>query len=384
MKSKVILLSSAVMAMFFFLSSLAYAEITTKPVLNKGKKWRIGYLESGPFYTYTPNFISLIIGLSELGWIEKPNMPAPKDEYDTKTIWDWLSTDMKSDYLEFPKDAYYNEKYDKDIRNKIKAEVINRLNTKKDIDFMIAMGTWAGQDLANNEHKVPTMIVSVSDAIRSKIVKSVTDSGFDHIHARVDPARYERQVRLFHDIIHFDKLGIAFENTPEGRTIAAIDDAEKVAKEKGFKIVHCFTKNIVSDTKIADDSVINCFEELSKKVDAVYITNQTGINSQNMKNILAPLYKQKIPTFSQVGSDHVKRGVLMCIARVGFKYIGGFHAETMAKIFNGAKPRELRQLFEEPPKISINLAVAKIIGYDPPVDVLGAADEIYEKIEESK
>ncbi len=34
-----------------------------------------------------------------------------------------------------------------------------------------------------------------------------------------------------------------------------------------------------------------------------------------------------------------------------------------------------------PPKIAINLKTAEIIGYDPPVDVLGAADEIYQEIE---
>jgi hypothetical protein len=71
----------------------------------------------------------------------------------------------------------------------------------------------------------------------------------------------------------------------------------------------------------------------------------------------------------------------MSISQAGFKYIGRFHAEIIAKVFNGAKPRQLEQLFEEPPRIAINLKTAEIIGYDPPVDVLGAADEIYQEIE---
>ena len=56
----------------------------------------------------------------------------------------------------------------------------------------------------------------------------------------------------------------------------------------------------------------------------------------------------------------------------------------MAKIFNGAKPRQLDQLFEEPPKIAINLKTAELIQYDPPVDVLGSADEIYTEIKLAK
>ena len=71
----------------------------------------------------------------------------------------------------------------------------------------------------------------------------------------------------------------------------------------------------------------------------------------------------------------------MSISKASFKYVGQFYAETLAKILNGAKPRQLDQIFEGPPKIAINLKTAEVIGYDPPVDVLGAADEIYQEIE---
>ncbi len=377
MKSKKSLI---VMIMFFCFITVSYAETSTKPILNKGKKWRIGYLEAGPFYNYPPNLTALIISLAESGWLEKPNMPAPKDATDSKIIWDWLSTEMKSNYLEFPKDAYYSENNDREIRNKVKAEVIQRLNTKKDIDFMIAMGTWAGQDLANAEHSVPTMVMSSSNPLGAKIIKSNEDSGLDHLHARVDPTRYERQVRLFHDIIRFKKLGVAYEDTPEGRTIAAIADIRKVAKEKGFEVIECFTKNQVPDIKIAEESVIRCHQELASKVDAVYITTQTGVNLKNMKKLLDPLLKHKIPTFSQIGSRDVQYGVLFSIAQANFKYVAKFHAETIAMIFNGKKPREIKQIFEDPPKISINIQTASLIGYDPPVDILGASDEIYQEI----
>jgi hypothetical protein len=50
----------------------------------------------------------------------------------------------------------------------------------------------------------------------------------------------------------------------------------------------------------------------------------------------------------------------------------------MARIFHGAKPRQLSQLWIDPPKIALNLATARIIGFDPPVDILLAADEVYE------
>ena len=365
--------------------SLAFAEkkFSVHPnKINKGKRIHIGYLEGGPFYNYPPNLIAFVLGLAELGWLETPDIPPRKDEADAKSVWQWLAHNVKSDYVEFVPDAFYCSNWDIKFRATQREKVIKRLKTKQDIDFMIAMGTWAGQDLANNEHHTPVMVFSSSDPIRSKIVKSVEDSGYDHVHARVDPTRYERQVRLFHDIIGFKKLGVAYEDSFEGRTYAAISDIEKVAKERNFEIVRCFSKNQVPDIQMANDSVVKCHEELAPKVEAVYLTNQTGVNIYNMKRLLEPLMKFKIPTFSQIGSRDVRYGVLLSIAQANFKYVGRFHAETAARIFNGAKPRDLKQLFEDPPKISINLRTAQIIGYDPPVDILGAADEIYQDIEE--
>ena len=71
----------------------------------------------------------------------------------------------------------------------------------------------------------------------------------------------------------------------------------------------------------------------------------------------------------------------MSISQASYKYVGEFNAKTIAKVLNGAKPREIPQIFEEPPKIAINIKTAEIIGYDPPVDVMLAADEIFQEIE---
>jgi ABC-type uncharacterized transport system substrate-binding protein len=246
---------------------------------------------------------------------------------------------------------------------------------------MIAMGTRAGQGLANAKHQTPTIVLSTSDPIASGIITSVEDSGFDHVHARVDPFRYERQVQIFYDIIGFQKLGVAYENTNAGRSYAAIDKVEKVAKEKGFDIISCYTESDVADKKIAEESVIKSFHELGKKVDAIYVTLQRGVNSRSIPELVKIANSYHLPTFSQSGSDEVKYGFLMSISKANFKYVGLFYAETIAKIFNGAKPRQLDQIFEAPTSISINLKTAEIIGYDPPLDVMAIADEIYYEIE---
>lgn len=358
----------------------AKADFPTTPVhKTDGAKWRIAYYEGGEYIDYQKILTETIKGLMKLGWIEPMEIPAQKGEQ-TAQLWDWLNKHARSDYLEFVSDGHYTANWDDAVRIKTAADLMKRLVEKKDIDLLIAMGTWAGKDFANDRHDTPTMVVSASDPISAGIIKSVEDSGFDHVHAQVDPFRYERQIRIFHEIVNFKKLGVAFEDSVNGRSYAAIDVIQKVAKERGFEIVECHTQSDIADTSVAEASVVNCFKELAGKVDAIYVTVQGGVNKRSIPQLVSIANEHKVPTFSQSGSEEVKYGFFLSLSQAGFRYIGEFHAETFAKVFNGAKPNQIGQLFQEPPKLAINLMTAEIIGFDPPMVILGASDEIFRDI----
>ena len=375
---------SIVAVLFFSLSMGAVAadkgKFSTNPVLNKGKKWRIGYFEGGEYIDYKKTLIGTVYGLMELGWVEKVELPQTKGE-EVKTLWNWLAANAKSKYIQFPKNAFYSANWVDKQAKKLTGQLLYRLNKTKDIDLVIASGTLAGKMLANDKHTTPTLVVSSSDPLSSGIVKAVDDSGYDHVHARVDPGRHERQVRLFHEIIGFKKLGMAFEDSDTGRSYAAIDKVVDVSKEVGFEVLKCHTTDESPDRRKDEASVRKCFQQLSKnKVDAIYVTEQNGVNVNFMPELVKITNSERIPTFAQAGSELVSYGFLVSISQAGFRPVGLFHAETIAKIFNGAKPRQLDQFFEEPPIIAINLKTAEIIGYNPPVDVLGVADEIFHEI----
>jgi ABC-type uncharacterized transport system substrate-binding protein len=347
---------------------------------NKGKKWRIGYIQGGDYNSYQQSLAAIVKGLMRLGWIQDAELPKPQNDKEVVTLWTWLSSEAKSDYVQFVADARYDAGFDKEKRPQIKKELLQRLNERKDIDLMLAMGTWAGQDMSGNGHKVPTIVGSTTDPIASGIIKSAEDSGYDQIHAKIDPDRHRLQVRLFHDIFKFAKLGIAYEESKEGRGFSAIDDVYQVAETRKFKVEKCLVPfNGVSQVD-AEAGIVKCYRELADKVDAVYIVRHPGVNLANMPKILEPLVAKKIPTFTQGLSDEVKHGAMLSISLADFSYIGDFYAKTIARIFNGAKPRNLTQVFQNPPKIAINLKTAQMIGYDPSVDIVGAADEIFTDI----
>jgi ABC-type uncharacterized transport system substrate-binding protein len=356
-------------------------EFSTIPKSNQGKPWRIAYYEGGQDNNYYYYLHATVMGLMDLGWIEQKNIPRQKDN-STKLLWNWLCSNLKNTRINFIDDGFYSARWEQERRKAVKSSIIDRLNRKKDIDLVIAMGTWAGKDLSSNEHDTPTMIMSTSNPIGAGIIKSAEDSGYDHIHARVDPERYLRQVRLFHNIVGFNKLGVAYEDSLYGRTYSAIDLIEQVSHENNFEVVRCYTKSDIADLSMAGESVLNCFNDMIGSVDAIYVTTQGGVNEVTIPQLAEIANKHRIPTFYQAGSDGVKNGFLLSISRDGgFKPVGRFLAATLAKILNGAKPRDLKQVFEESPNLAINLKTAEVIGLYLYADVLAAADEIYLEID---
>lgn len=354
--------------------------LPVSPRLNQERKWRIGYLQGGAHESYPQSLAAIAQGLMRLGWLHAAEPVVPENAQDSKALWQWLATQVKSDYLEFVADAWHDAQWSKEKRPLVKKEVVHRLNSAQDIDLMLAMGTWAGQDLATTAHAVPTIVCATTDAVAAGIIKSAEDSGFDHIHAQIDPDRYQRQVRLFHNIFTFPVLGVVFEDSLAGRGYSAVDKVCQVARENGFRVEQCLAPFSEVSQAESEAAVVECYRQLAEKTKAVYILRHPGITPVTIDRIMVPLIEKKIPTFSQSLADEVRRGVLISISPNDFSYTGDFHARTMARIFNGAKPRNLTQVFHSPLKIALNLKNAQLIGYDPSVDIIGATDKIFTEI----
>lgn len=345
-----------------------------------GGKWRIGYLEGGQYSDYETITAAIVRGLIKLGWAEPADVPREPSGV-AGGLWRWLAANIRSDYVEFVADAYYAPgNFDSDRRPAVRAELLRRIARRGDLDLILAMGTWAGQDLAGAPIAVPVVVGSTSDPVKAGIIASAEDSGRDHVHAKVEPNRYHKQVALFHELIGFARLGVVYDDTPEGRTFAAIDAVQDVAAGR-FQVVGCNAPIADLDQAQVEDRVVACYAQVAAQADAVYVTVHRGVTRTSLPRILAAVHRHQRPTFSMAGSAEVRRGVLMSLAQADFSYVGQFHAEVVAKILNGAAPRRIGQVWNAPPKIALNVKTAEIIGYDPPVDVLMASDEIYEEIE---
>ncbi|ASC64037.1 hypothetical protein B9P52_06915 [Achromobacter denitrificans] len=349
----------------------------TKPAAKPdGAKWRIGYFESGDYSEYPRTLRVTVEGLQKLGWLSLPAMP---DGLSGRQMWEFLADNARSDTLEFVRDAWWQPgNFDAAQRPAVREAIKQRLSTRRDIDLIIAMGTWAGQDMAAMGTPVPTIVASTSDAIGARITRSAQDSGQDNLHARVQPERYQRQVRLFHEIVPFKRLGLVYEDSPEGRTYSAVEAVEQVAREQHFEVLTCNAPSNGIPPEVATRNAMECYAKLAPQVDAAYVTVHRGVTPASIDTVAEILRQARVPSFSMLGSEEVKHGLLLSLAQADYSYVGLFYAETMARIFNGAKPRDLSQVWIDPAKIALNLETARVIGFDPPVDILLAADEVYE------
>jgi ABC-type uncharacterized transport system substrate-binding protein len=357
-------------------AALADASLfSTKPVKKaNGAKWRLAYFRGGEYANYPPSLKATIRGLETLGWLElAADIP---DTLTGKALWEFLAKNTKSAYIELVADAFWEPgDFDAAQRPVARAAIHQRLTEKNDIDLIIAMGTWAGQDMVELGVPVPTVVLSASNPLRSGIIKSPQDSGYDNLNARIYPDYYRNQVRLFHDIIPFTRLGMVYEDTPEGRTYAGLDDVREFAGQRGFEVLTCEAPFAVIDG--IEKKLMACYEKLAREADAIYVTEHRA-GEEVIAKIAEILRRAKIPSFSMNGAKEVKAGILMSMAQADFSFIGLFHAETIARVFNGAKPRQLTQIWADPEKIVLNFKTTRIIGFNPPVDILLAADEVYE------
>jgi len=352
------------------------------PVKKHGTdKWRVAYLEGGAYYDYQLIFKQILRSLMKRGWIENQKIP---DEYfkEHRKFWVWVTQNLKTEFLEFLPDGFYSSDFDQEKRIRVKQHLKDRITTENDIDFIFAMGTWAGQDMADAAMHVPTEVASTSDPIGSGIVKSVDDSGFDHLHAKIEPDRYKKQLKIFYDLVGFKRLGFIMEDSPEGRTYSAYSQIAELSQEAGFKMVICNARFSGVSQADAESNAVTCYKDLSDEVDAVYVTVHRGVVDGNMAKIVKTLTDNGVPSFSQRGENEVEKGALMSISQANFSYAADFHARAISRIFHGETPGSIPMVWNAPAKITINLETADRIGWFPPYAILKAADRLYDNIPE--
>lgn len=311
---------------------------------------RIGYLEAGKFWLFDRTFSAFQTALDA-----KPGMRCA-----------------------YPADARRSPGWEPENMARLPREA-EALMRRDDLDLIVGMGTAAVKALlAANNGRTPIIGMGMADPIAAGVVPSATDSGVDNFTCHVIADRWSTMFRVFHDVVGFKKLGILYQNTPEGRVYAALDDARAIASELGFAVA-AYGDLSSAET---DDECRRGLEALRNDgMDAFFIgpLNCFDQESNDVAALLALINSWKIPTFARDGSDFVRAGALMGFSTWNFGPTGEFLANQALAILRGARPRSVSMLDRMEPTIAINLQTASTIGFYFPLDVLVVADEIFDR-----
>jgi len=318
-----------------------------------GKIYRIAYIEANNFWVFPEIMNAIKENLAIMGW---------------------------KDRIEFPEDLHISTGWGNQDSEKILNAKVQELMSRKDIDLIITAGTPPTDAILKvNNGKTPILAIAVSDPIRSRFVFSAKDSGIDNFTARIVPDRFKQMFILFHKVVRFKKLGLLSINDEDGRVFSNVDDARETGKALGFEVIEYDKMKFRNKT---DDCLIGINWLIQQGIDAFYQSALACFdwNKSDVKKILDTLSEHKIPVFARDGTTYVKAGALMGFSSIDFGPRGKTKAEKIIRIFQGELPRSLPMIDDAPPKISFNLNVAERIGFDPPYDILGTSDEIFNEI----
>lgn len=347
-----------------------------------GRPFRVAVVQSGDYFAYNDVLVSLRNGLADLGWTSSVSLGSDEKASIPLILKAWEAREAGSSVV-FPPAAFVDLNWTEDPHPP--TALVDLLAGKAGVDLVVSLGTLAGTFVAREARsgslRVPVMVESVSDPVGAGIIASIADSGADLVTASFDPGAYDRQVRFFHRVIGFRRLGLIYTDTPTGRSYAAWDTVNRAAADLGFTVVGA--TDVLEDPPDPKDlpraeaAYLRAFEDLAPRVDAVYLAVQAGLTASSLPSVVAAAERHRIPTFVMEGADFVWRGALLGESNTLQTVEGLYSARKLTRILTGARPRDLPQANPHVPHIALNLAEARRIGWDPPVDVLLGADEVF-------
>ena len=369
---------SCLLALFISCKPNIEHYLQTTPHTNNGVPWRLAYYQGGEYLEYKDHFRGFLQGLQSIGWIWVPDTILNKRRT-CRDLWNLVAKHDTLPYLQLDTTMFWCAEWQNESRKRNQTNALRRFSNGE-ADMVIAMGTWAGCDLASDDHTVPVLVMSATDPIASGILKSPKESSYPHVYASCDPERYIRQINAFHNIIGFKRIGVVYEDTPDGRIYANLPVLEAIGRKRGFEVIGCAAPETDVADSLAMRLVKECYASIADRIDALWVQVHLGENPEHLSEILEPIYRQGVPTWSQLGERGVQAGVLLSIAERSRDDIGRHMSRVAATILNGMQPGKLPFVYKDPKAIAINLSVARRIGFEIPSSLPAVADTTYSTI----
>jgi len=285
----------------------------------------------------------------------------------------------KLGYKDKIKLEHFNAKGDlKALDQKIEA-----LSKSKDVDLIFSIGTQTTKRVKQHIKNIPFVFTDLADPVYAGILSDWKSSGANYTGVET-PGYITLQIRMIHELAKFNSLGMIYLAGSPSHD-AGVKQLKKLTKEMGLKFVYeGFSLRDKNMKKYPYEHIAQRIQESLDKVLPQVEVLFIQISATFEKHF--PLFRKALLKYQKlsVGEPiYIKRGIIMGIGR-DKRVFGGQCAEYAVKILEGANPSDLPMDIGVKFTIVVNLQAAVDVGYDPPVDLLGAADEVYQELEIEK
>ncbi len=356
----------AVFSVCLFLQN-AIAQPVTAAGAGRAPAWRAVMVISGPFVIYQRFLATTAHALDQLNVIENGSVPSPEDKRAVAPLWDWLADNAGGDSIRFLKDGLYDYQWQKNPA--VTQKLVDRINQNRDVDLIIALGTYASAQVAEKIKNIPIISFVSTNAITSGLVKSAQDSGQDNLHVTVEPNRFAGQIEVFHELFRFKRMGFVYvfdasENQYEN------DKIKPVCDRLGVTFKPCGLR-FSDDAGHTLDGVMQCVRQLVERDHVDAIAFSAFNYPDNRKNEVADyMIQHQLPSFSLAAtSSFVSNGLLAGLDQSNLSEIGEFEANVIQSVLAGETPRNINQIFSPQHKLNVNLTTAMALGWHIPFDL---------------
>ncbi len=254
------------------------------------------------------------------------------------------------------------------------SELNDKLLADNQVDIVIGYGVLASYDLAHRIN-LPKPIIApvILDTVIQRIKSVNGTSGVKNLCYLTFPGTFERDIRIFKDLVNFKNLVMVHSKYYEAELKGFIPEDEKLSKEFGIR---------VRRMSIADN-VQEFLNSIPENTDAVYL-EVLPMNRAKFKELVKGLTEKRLPTFSFLGETDVKDGVMAAANPDIFPRLARRIALIIQRILLGEDPGSLNVNFSASKKTFINLQTAFDVGVSPKWSELLEADVIQKDSAEYK
>ena len=245
-------------------------------------------------------------------------------------------------------------------------QVIAEKIAQESPDLVLAISTPSAQACAQTIKDTVILFTGITDPVGAGLVEALDRPG-KWITGMTDMSPVDRQIKVIKELQPgLKKIGVLF-NPQEDNSVSIVQRVQQEAKAQGLEVVEARASG-PGEVEAAARSLVG-------RCDAVYVPTDNTVVAE-IEAVAKMFGQNRLPLYS-ADVDSVPRGAVVALA-VDYYKMGRQTGAMAERIFNGESPANMPVETLEELQIHLNIKAAEIMGVELPVQLLDAADVIYD------